>query len=136
MVVYERLQATLDEHQRWTTSRQHHQQHSLHHPRPPRTKLTTNSEDPRVSLMNILPLIVRLHGRISPPLQRRCNSVRENVAIGGVRRAEMRGRMSNERLIRLGQRCGNGLGTSTQGQSVGTDGQSKQPPLGAIAVSG
>lgn len=49
---------------------------------------------------------------------------------------ETGGRMSNARFILPGQRCGNGLGMSGQGQSIGTDGQSKQPPLGANAASG
>lgn len=44
--------------------------------------------------------------------------------------------MSNERFIRKGQRCLNGLGMSSQGQSISTDGQSKQPPPGANAASG
>lgn len=76
--------------------------------------------------MSLPSLIARLHGWIVfPPLQPRCNSVRGNVANGEVRRAEPRGRMSNERFIRLGQRCGNGLGMPSQGQNVGTD---RQPP--------
>lgn len=61
---------------------------------------------------------------LSPPLQRRCNSVSGNVANG---RAEPGGRMSNERFIQLGQRCGNGLGMPSQGQNVGTDRQSPYP---------
>lgn len=35
--------------------------------------------------------------------------------------------MSNERFIRLGQRCGNSLGMPRQGQSLGTDRQSPYP---------
>lgn len=85
-------------------------------------------EDLGVSLLCLPSLIVRLHGRIFfPPLQRRCNSVRGNVANGEICRAEPRGRMSNERFIRLGQRCGNGPGMTRQGQNVGTDRQSHHP---------
>lgn len=35
--------------------------------------------------------------------------------------------MSNERFLRLGQRCGNGLGMPSQGQNVCTDRQSPYP---------
>lgn len=95
---------------------------------PPRTKLTTNSEESGASLISLPPLIVRLHGRIFfPPLQRRCNLVRGNIAKGEVRWTEPRRRMSNERFIRLGQRCGNSLGMPRQGQNLGTDRQSPYP---------
>lgn len=44
--------------------------------------------------------------------------------------------MSNKRFILPGQRCGNGLRMSVQGQSIGTDRQSKQSPLWVNAASG
>lgn len=65
------------------------------------------------------------------PLQRWCNWVKEKVANTEVQWMERCGRMSNRErwtdfsFFRQGQRCGNGLGMSGQGQSVGTDGRSE-----------
>lgn len=71
-----------------------------------------------------------------PPLQQQCNSVKENVANREGWLRETRGRMSNKRFILPGQRCGNGVGMSVQGQSIDTDRQSKQSPLWVNAASG
>lgn len=74
-------------------------------------------------------MIVRPHGRLSSP-QRRCNSVKENVANKepGKRGRGEEGRAASW-FIRPGQRCGNALGTSAPAQSVAADGQSRQASL-------
>lgn len=74
-------------------------------------------------------MIVRPHGRLSSP-QRRCNSVKENVANKepGKRGRGEEGRAASW-FIRPGQRCGNALGTSAPAQSVAANGQSRQASL-------
>lgn len=76
-----------------------------------------------------LSLIVRPHGRLSSP-QRRCNSVKENVANKepGKRGGGEEARAASW-FIRPGQRCGNALGTSVPAQSAAADGQSRQASL-------
>lgn len=74
-------------------------------------------------------MIARSHGRLSSP-QRRCNSVRVNVANKepGKRGEERKDELASW-FIRPGQRCGNALGTSAPAQSVAAAGQSRQASL-------